>query len=160
MRDKKGFTLASLVVTIALVVILSALVFIWIDPIAKVRAAKDAVRQNDVLTINLAMVKYANDHNGSLPLSATLTTAKKVLCSTAANIDCDGETEACLIISDNDFFQGYLGTLPVDPDLTSTANTGYYMKKDSGGNLQIGSCISSSVYISGGGKGDSEHEVL
>lgn len=146
----RGFSMMSLIITVAIVVILGVLVFAWIDPAAKITSAKNAARRNDVFNLHLALSKYADEHSGTLPVSAAVTTNKKVLCSSATTLSCSGDSQTCLTITDSSFLKNYLGALPVDPDLSSTANTGYYLALDSNNNFQVGSCQNTAIFVSGG----------
>jgi len=88
-----------------------------------------------------AFVDYSNSHKGTLPIIGEVTTSKKVLCSSnGSSLPCDGDTETCLVIGDEDFFNEYLPSLPVDPEKSNDENTGYYITKDTSDYLIIGSC--------------------
>lgn len=142
-KSNHGFTLLSLVVTVTIVVILAAAVYVWIDPVARIGAAKNTKRRNDVLGIASALTDYMKDNKGALPLLGGVgTTTKKVLCSTNTSLTCGSDTDGCLIIdSDTNFTTKYLLELPIDPDKTTQADTGYYLQKSSTTDLLIvGSC--------------------
>ncbi len=144
--NNHGFTLVSLVVTVTIIVILVAIIYVWVDPVARVGAAKDTKRRNDVLIIASALTDYMKDNNGTLPLLGGLSTStKKVLCSTNTSLTCDSDTDGCLIIDDTDFTNKYLAELPVDPDKTTQADTGYYLQKSSTTDaLIVGACTTHS----------------
>lgn len=138
-----GFSLLSLMITVVLIVILSTLVFLWIDPLAQTGAAKDNARVQAVNVLAVAIKQYSNEHSGALPVLGSITTSsKKVLCSTqsGASVDCGLSSEACLRIADPDFYT-YIHQLPIDPDKTSEQDTGYYLQKDNvTGQLIVGVC--------------------
>ena len=141
-KSNHGFTLLSLVVTVTIVVILAAAVYVWIDPVARVGAAKNQRRQNEVLAIATALTDYMKDHKGALPLLGGVgTTTKKVLCSSNTSLTCGSDTDGCLVIDDTDFTNKYLLNLPVDPDKSTQADTGYYVQKSTTtGRLIVGAC--------------------
>lgn len=141
-RQSTGFTLAELVIVVAVLTILAAAVFFWIDPAAKIGTAKDRKRQHDVLVIANAFSDYAQKHRGALPILGAVTTNPKVLCSSQSgnNLTCGGSSQLCLKIDDQNFYDKYLAQLPVDPDKTDATDTGYYLQKDANDNLIIGAC--------------------
>jgi len=139
MLNKQGISLISLLVSVAVLLALSVAVFIWIDPISKIGQAKDAARQHDVQLIVRAIADYSRDKNGVLPFFGIVSTAKKVLCSGAGSLTCDGDTEDCLYIDDDDF-DSFLAQLPVDPDKTDQSDTGYFVKKSDANQLVVGAC--------------------
>ncbi|MFA6466797.1 MAG: prepilin-type N-terminal cleavage/methylation domain-containing protein [Patescibacteria group bacterium] len=142
-KQKKGFTLVELTIVIAVALILSASAFLVLNPTKRIGQTNDARRFEDVTALAKAVELYQID-NDALP--TTLATAnvnvghKVVLCSSAATLSCDGQTRACLVLNDTDFFVNYLGgSLPVDPTKTSTADTGYYIGR-SGDKMIFGAC--------------------
>ena len=141
-RDQRGFTLIGLVIVVLVVVVLATAAFIWIDPATHIGNAKDRKRQQDVLAIANAISEYVNDHHGALPVLGAVTTDKKTLCRVqgGSTIVCGGDTKDCLRIAHEDFYNGYLADLPIDPAKTANTDTGYYLEKDSNGMLVVGAC--------------------
>lgn len=139
--NKKGFTLPQLIVTMLVLLVMAAFVFIWIDPLARVGEAKNTKRTQDVNVIAAALFNYAKENNGLMPVLGTITTDKKVLCATqsGSNLTCDGDSELCLTIDDDDFYK-YLVQLPYDPNKSSSDDTGYYLTQDANGILTVGAC--------------------
>jgi type II secretory pathway pseudopilin PulG len=138
-----GFTLANLIVTIGVLALLLASVFFLINPGAKMGEAANEKRRQDILMIAQAIDSYARDHHGALPiLGAVSATAKKVLCATQTGIPltCGVDSQNCLAIDDQNFYDKYLRDLPHDPNKTSNADTGYYLFKNSNDLLEVGAC--------------------
>lgn len=142
----RGFTLVQLLVSMSILLVLAAAVFLWIDPLARIGQAKDVNRTKDVGIIATALNTYAKEHNGMMPVLGKITTDKRVLCASGTSgpyndtgVTCAGDTSWCLPIDDADFYK-YLVELPYDPDKSSTADTGYYISKDSNNNLIVGAC--------------------
>lgn len=71
---KKGFTLIELLIVIAVLAVLSAGIFVAIDPIDKINLANDSKVQNDIGQIAQAMEAYAVANNGSYPANASALT--------------------------------------------------------------------------------------
>ncbi len=140
--NNNGFTLVSLVVTAAIIVVLVGIIYVWVDPVARVGDAKNQKRRNDVLTIANSFHDYMIDNKGALPfLGGINTSTKKVLCSSNTSLTCDSDTDGCLVIDDVNFSNDYLAELPVDPDKTSEADTGYFLQKSSTTDqLIVGAC--------------------
>lgn len=141
-KNKQGFTIVELIVVVAVLLVLSAAAFSWIDPLARVGEAKNKRRIQDVNVLSAALANYAAANEGVLPVLGSISTNKKVLCSVqgASNLSCAGVSQLCLTV-DDDFYK-YLGALPYDPDKTSAADTGYYLQKDDSNNLIVGTCAS------------------
>jgi type II secretory pathway pseudopilin PulG len=137
-----GFTMLELVIIVTVILVLGAAVVIWIDPVERIGDAKQARRQDDVMTLSAAFSDYAISHNGALPILGAVTTEKKVICNnqTGVQLVCDASTEYCLKIDDADFFTKNITNLPIDPDKSSDSDTGYYIAKDVNNNIIIGAC--------------------
>lgn len=141
-KNQAGLSLLELIVVLGIAVVLGTALFFWIDPVEQVGKAEDKRRQQDVLNIAKAFADYARDHKGALPILGQVNTAKKVLCTTqsGSTLACGASTEYCLKIDDQEFFDKYLGKLPLDPDKTSDTDTGYYLLRDANNNLTFGAC--------------------
>lgn len=142
-KKKSGFTLVQLIIAMTIFLVLAAAVFLWIDPLAKVGEAKNKKRTQDISVLAAALANYAKENDGMMPVLGTITTSKKVLCSSqsGSNLSCDGNSAVCLKIDDNDFYK-YIAQLPYDPDKSSSTDSGYYITKDASENLTIGACDS------------------
>ncbi|MDD5749777.1 MAG: type II secretion system protein [Patescibacteria group bacterium] len=140
--NKQGFSLSQLIVAVSIMLVLSAAVLLWLDPLARIGVAKDAKRKQDIVVLQAAFSEYARQHQGALPVLGEINSSKKVLCSTVASLTCVEDEEYCLLADDNDFFSRYLPALPVDPDKNSAADSGYYLQKDDNDKLIIGACSS------------------
>lgn len=141
--NRHGFAnLINLIVTVAVIAVLATAAFVWIDPIARIGVASDRKRAQDIAILKNALAQYTSENKGALPVLGAITANKKVICSTqtGSNLTCDGETQLCLTIDDSDFLNKFITAIPVDPDKTSTADTGYFLKKDSDNKLVIGAC--------------------
>lgn len=138
----RGFSLLELIVVLGIIMILGTAVFFWIDPVAQTNKAEDKRRQQDILNIANAFSNYARDHQGALPILGQVNTNKKVLCTTQSgdSLTCRESNEYCLKIDDQEFFDKYLGKLPLDPDKTSDTDTGYYIVRDANNNITFGAC--------------------
>lgn len=138
-----GFTLIELIIVIAVIAIVAIGVFLSLDPAKRIGESQDAQRWADLTSIAKAIELYAAD-NGQVPSDFNLTNLaqgeKFVLCSSAASRSCDGQTETCLAVNDADFLGVYLPTLPIDPEKSSTSDTGYYVTRGSGDSIVLGAC--------------------
>ncbi len=137
-----GFTMLELIIIVTVILVLGAAAFIWIDPVERIGDAKQARRQDDVMTLSAAFTDYAKTHKGVLPVLGAVTTEKKVICNnqTGVKLTCDTNIEYCLKIDDADFFNQNITNLPIDPDKSSDSDTGYYIEKDANNNIIIGAC--------------------
>lgn len=143
-----GFTIIELIIVIAIIALLAVAVFVVVNPAKRIGESRDAQRWLDLRAIASAVEKYTSE-NASLPTDfsiGTLTTdSKVVLCSSAAELTCDGQTTACAVVDDADFLGKYLPELPVDPGKDDDSDTGYYVSVSSGDILSFGACDSYST---------------
>ncbi|PIR06492.1 MAG: hypothetical protein COV55_03045 [Candidatus Komeilibacteria bacterium CG11_big_fil_rev_8_21_14_0_20_36_20] len=141
-NNSRGITLVGLIITVGILAILFGVAYATINPVTRLKNAEDEARRHDILFLSDALFQYARDHRGVLPVLGEITTNKKVICSAQGALrSCAGDNEYCILIDDQDFFDDYLSELPIDPDLTSDTNTGYYLQKDSDtGYLIVGAC--------------------
>lgn len=65
----KGMTLIELLVVVAILGILSALLFAAVDPVVQFEKARDARRKSDLVQIQKALEQYYQDNGGHYPLS-------------------------------------------------------------------------------------------
>lgn len=140
--------MAGMIITVLVITVLVTAAFFWLDPLARIGTAKDERRRGDVNLISRAISDYVKDNKGALPVLGAVTTDKKTLCKEqgGTSLSCGGDSQVCIRIADPDFYSNYLGDLPLDPDKTANTDTGYYLQKDSDGNLVVGAC---STYGSG-----------
>jgi len=141
-NNKSAFTLIQLIIVMSILLVLSGATFIWVDPVARIGEAKNKRRTQDINIIAAAISEYASDHKGVLPIIGDVATStKRVLCSSqsGSTLDCDGDSAICLKVDDSDFYK-YLFQFPHDPDKSNSEDTGYYLLKDTNGQLEIGAC--------------------
>lgn len=147
--NKAGFSIANLVISIGVFLILSAALWVTLDPVTRIGRAKDARREQDVLVIAQALKDYVRHNQGELPFANEISNRKRVLCSSLARLTCGADADACLKIdTTTDFFSSYLPTLPIDPDKTNSTDTGYYIEGDPNtGQITIGACAYSEAEV-------------
>ena len=107
-KNKKGFTLIELLVVVAIISLLSSIVYASLNS-ARMKG-RDARRMEDLHQIQLALALYYSD-NGRYPAGGWL-------------YSCDGSWGTF-----QTFMTPYIKTLPIDPINTSCAgpwNVGYY----------------------------------
>lgn len=141
-KNVLGFNLIQLVIVVAIAAILTAVIFLNEDPLARIGKAKDAERLQDIQSLAKAIEIYGIDQH-SLPTdlsSADISLGEiLVLCSASGTANCDGVARECLVVDDPNFLK-YLKSLPVDPDKNDTTDTGYYVTRSASGAVQIGAC--------------------
>ncbi|MCD4761077.1 hypothetical protein K8R42_04225 [bacterium] len=142
-KSSAGFTLPGLILSIAILGVLAAGVFVVINPAKRIGQANDTRRWEDITAIARAIELYGID-NGSIPSefsTSTVKTDKKVaLCDTSSTVTCGSDTYGCMVVSDTEFIGKYLPSLPIAPGKASTADTGYYITRKAGDIMAVGSC--------------------
>lgn len=125
---KRGFTLIELLLVIGIIAILAAIVIVAINPTKQLGDARNAQRRADVNTIINAVYQYAID-NDAIP--TVITTSESNICRTALG-GCSALSAGAI---DLDMLTGaYIVSLPVDPQESSGAITGYRIYKAGAGN--------------------------
>lgn len=145
---KNGFTLIELLIVIAVMAILTSIVFVVLNPLSRFQEARNSRRWSDVASYINAVKLYQFDNNG-LHFDALNGMPEdlyyQIGSGSACNVDCFNPAivlqEKCL-----DFRalveSGYLPAIIVDPKHKGKngENTNYYVYKSSSGAITIGSC--------------------
>jgi hypothetical protein len=141
-----GFTLIQMVITVAVLAIIVGTVMYNEDPEKRIGRARDAQRITELDAITSAISNYELEYH-SLPANFSIATLgigeKRVLCSSAATLSCDGQTKDCVVVNDPNFIGKYLQALPIDPEKSATTDTGYYItRSENNTGLVVGACSS------------------
>lgn len=141
-QNNKGFTIVQLIITLSVIVILAVGAIQAYNPTKRIGQTNDARRSQDIESLAKALETYQID-NDQLPADFTglniYDTHKVVLCSSAAELTCDGQSRDCLVVDDVDFLGEYIPSLPIDPTKIATTDTGYYVTRDED-RLAFGAC--------------------
>jgi prepilin-type N-terminal cleavage/methylation domain-containing protein len=122
---KKGFTLIELLIVIGIIVVLAAILVVTISPAEKLAQARDSKRSSDVKTIHGVIEQYIFSNNGVLPGSAGECFDGKIAEETFDAYECEV------------YLADFLSELPRDPIHGTTQATGYLVKKDSKGMVEV-----------------------
>ena len=143
-KQPKGFTLIELLIVITIISILTAVIFVAVDPATRFADARNAVRRQEVNSILESLLKYQIDHRGSLPNTIDAVTASSQVLGTGLACDSGctpaGTTVAnCLDLSTY-LVDEYLADIPVDSLDGTTVMTNYYVNKTANNRVRVGSC--------------------
>jgi prepilin-type N-terminal cleavage/methylation domain-containing protein len=141
-KNKNGFTLVELLVTIAIIGLLSTLATVSLNS-ARTKA-RDAKRKNDMNNIMKVMQVYYTSNDG-YPVAAVGAEA----CGDPGIIAPASESEICHGVPLRDAGGDYINTLPQDP--VATGNLRYFYDGDSD---QDDYCIEVDLEASGDGDAD------
>jgi len=112
MKNKKAFTLIELIIVIAIIALLAVSAFVVIDPVKRLREAKDSVRLQDALSIEDAIGLYLADNEGVLPAELSgLATSTEYVVVTGSGSSGSNTTSLQFLVDG-----GYLPEIPSDPD--------------------------------------------
>ena len=125
---KRGFTLIELLVVIAILAVLSAGLFMVIDPLDKIRSANDAKAMNDIGQIATAMEAYATAHSSVYVLTTadlvTFGELKTAPTSPTGYTYTIGGTTSAPIVSTNLLSKKYTGGTAPTPAFVWCASSG------------------------------------
>lgn len=152
---KYGFTLIELLIVVAIIAILAVVAFVALNPLQRFQDARNATRWSDVNGVLEAIKIDQLDNGGNYLAAVTVLTpgtnymivppdqtcAAAVTCTAlGADINCvdlDGAGDTTTGLVD----EGYLGSIPLDPNLATTSTTtGYYINRSSTNTITVGAC--------------------
>ena len=142
-HQKRGFTLIELLIVIGIIAILAAVVFVILRPQETFEDSRDARRWEDVRSI-LDAVHLHVVKEGSLPNESYWDVDNYYVIgtsSTGCNTTCTGQTTEIPCLNFTDLINNYyLAAIPVDPLSGSATNSDYYIFRNTGGVVEVGSC--------------------
>lgn len=137
MRSPKGFTLIEILLVVAAIGILAGIVILAINPNKQLGDTRNAQRRADVNTILNGVYQFTIDNSGILPViptgSCALVAANEI-CKTIVAGTCTGVDIYTNVVGAT---QKYLASMPVDPTVSSTNGTGYYIAKSANGRITV-----------------------
>lgn len=148
---EKGFTLIELLIVIAVMAILTTVVFVALNPMARFQDARNSRRWTDINTVLSAVKLHQVDHGGAyLQDISNLTNDLYYQIGAGANCNetCNKGAQAltleadCVDIADL-VTDGYMPSMPVDPNAPGASNdrTKYYILKKANGAISVGACV-------------------
>jgi len=134
-QNKKGFTLLEILLVVGIIAILAGIVIVAINPSKMLAQVRDTERKVGLSEINKALSQYYID-KGQLPNSVS--NSLNDICDTGSNasstqagINCAGFIDLSMLVPT------YLPAIPKDPQASTTHSTGYFVAKNSSGNIVL-----------------------
>ncbi len=149
-KNKIGFTLIELLIVIAVIAVLSSLVFVALNPLARFQDSRNAKRWSDVNAILSAIKLHQIDHGGLY--DETISDLSPNLYYQIGEDDegncADACTDSNVSLQDDcvdldNFVSGeYLLDIPIDPNATGASynETRYYIMKNENNIITVGAC--------------------
>jgi prepilin-type N-terminal cleavage/methylation domain-containing protein len=140
----KGFTLVELLIVIAIIAIIAAVVFVALDPLTRFRDARDSTRWQDVSAMVEGIIVDQVDNGGTYITALSSSSSGTYQLGTAGS-GCDSgctattTLAACLDLSGL-ASEGYVPSIPLDPNTGTAAETDYYLYKSDAGFITVGAC--------------------
>jgi len=122
---KKGFTLIELLISIAVIAVVSLVIFLAIDPFDRFKDARDTRRLEDIDSLTQAVYLYQVDNGGNLPPGIDGTWRMLGTSGAGCDVECQGLNvdPACIDMSVT--LEDYLPEIPKDPRVGTDAKTYY-----------------------------------
>ncbi len=145
-EKNKGFTLLELLIVIAVLAVLAGILFVALDPAARLQDSRNAKRWTDVNAVLSAIKLDQVDNGGSYHANIAAMTDNTYYQIGEATTGCNDACSISLQASCVDLLslidEGYLADVPVDPNAVgkSSDETGYYLYKYDSGQISVGSC--------------------
>lgn len=138
-KISKGFTLIELLIVIAIIAILTTVVFVALNPVKRFANAREARRFQDVNGILTAVHEYAVDNNGALPSGITTSELQLGTAATGCNAaPCTTAAAACVDLSTA--LAPYLKSIPTDPGGVTANTTEYTIVRDANNIVTVKAC--------------------
>jgi prepilin-type N-terminal cleavage/methylation domain-containing protein len=148
---KSGFTLIELLLVVTILSLLAVAVFVSLNPLQRIKDAKNARRSSDAETILSAIHESIIDNRGTLPTNiASVGTTNKMLgtattgCNVATASGCYvPQSQDCVnLMTGTQNLSAYIKSVPIDPTGGSytAALTGYTVQVDANGIVTVESC--------------------
>ena len=135
-QPTKGFTLLEILLVIAAIAILAGIVIVAINPGRQLAQTRNAQRRSNVTTILNAVYQYTIDNSGTLPTIPTATCAllaTNEACKLTATGTCSTGVDLSVLTTS----ERYLTSMPIDPTVSSTNGTGYYITKSANSRITV-----------------------
>ena len=159
-KKQKGFTLIELLIVIAIMAILTTVVFVALNPLGRFQDARNSRRWTDVNSILSAVKLHQVDHGGVyLSGIASLTpgdyygigsgaSCNAEACVNGKNEDATNNTitlqAPCVSVLDlAEGSPSYLPSIPTNPSATGVSqdDTRYYLSLRTNGSVKVGACF-------------------
>lgn len=122
-RKLKGFTLIEVLTTVGLIIAITGIVFIQINPIERLAKANNTSRIADINALMNAVGQRTIDNEGIFETDCASGAIPNTL-TEIGNGSGKYNIELCLV-------PNYIQVVPTDPTTGTEEATGYYIKKDS-----------------------------
>lgn len=141
-KHSKGFTLIEILLVVAILSVLSVVVYVALNPAGRLADTRNARRFGDVNNILTAINECIVDKDGIIAdcgLSTSMAETELGTC-TATNDSCTTSTlsNACTDFSTE--LAAYLKSIPQDPLNTNAVNTGYTIAVDDNNLVTVKAC--------------------
>lgn len=125
-----------LLITMALIAVLSTVVVFLINPAQMLARARDTQRQSDLIAILSSVYQYSAEHSGALPD----TDGNPETSNFPSTPTCVGTGGGCYNLASageagETLVPVYMSAIPVDPKTGTAMNTGYLIYVDSNNRL-------------------------
>ncbi|MDP2655953.1 MAG: hypothetical protein Q8P11_00065 [bacterium] len=125
--SQRGFNVLSIILTIVAIALVLGIGYLAINPEKRAADKRNKQRLSDITVILKGVEQYTRANQTIFPKDITLD--EEEVCKLDAQ-DCSGLVDLSVV-------KTYVGTLPVDPTISSANSTGYAIIKTTDGHITI-----------------------
>ncbi|MDP2656075.1 MAG: type II secretion system protein [bacterium] len=135
-NTEAGFTLLEILLVVAAIAILAGIVILALNPSKQLGDTRNAQRRSDIRTILDAVYQYSIDNNGTLPtipISTCALDTEDEVCKATATGTCSAGVDLSVLTTG----EKYLTSMPIDPSVSSSDGTGYYIVRTANSRVTV-----------------------
>ena len=139
-KPKRGFTLVELLEVVGIIAVIAAVIFVIVDPVKRLKEARNTQRWQGVKMISDAIRLYQLDSLGQTPAGIDTTWRMLGTSTSGCNVTCSVGTPQAACIDISGALTGKLPQMPIDPLVGTATRTYYAVRRETTGVVAVAAC--------------------